>query len=102
SIDSLPNYELRHVFGHLGGGVAFDPLDDTLYAGNSFTDELVAYAPQTFQELFRLPVGEHVVESAWESLDQQLISSPDGNFLALLTASGVRVFRIRPRPSPSQ
>ena len=91
SLDSVPGYNFLHVFSHLGGGVTFDAVTDTVYAQSTFSDEIIAYDTNTFLEKFRLIVGEG------QSFDQTFNgfeASDDGKHLALATASGIRLFKI--------
>jgi hypothetical protein len=94
SLDTAPNLGFVHSFPGLDSGVAFDGVRDLFYGVNSGTDEIVVYNTNTFVEKFRLSIGEDV--SAGSSIfgPGTLIASPDGDHLALRTASGVRVFTI--------
>lgn len=100
SLESVPDYTLLRVFGRLGGGVAFDPLVDTLYVGSELTQSIIAYDTSSYSEKYRLAVGEDIyaIDKDFES---EIAVSPNGKYLAYSTVSGVRVFEISPPPSQS-
>jgi DNA-binding beta-propeller fold protein YncE len=89
SVESLPpSYD---------GGVVFDPLRDLLYAINSTTDQVVAFDTNTWQERFRLAIGENVPRSNPFSSGVMTVSG-DGRFLFVATPTGVRVLDLPGNP----
>ena len=95
SLNTAPDFNFVHSFSGIDGGVAFDAVRDVFYGVNSTTDQIIAYSTATFAELFRLDIGENVQAAA-----TTLVVSADGNWLALKTASGIRLFQSR-APTPA-
>ncbi|MGI8978357.1 MAG: dockerin type I domain-containing protein [Pirellulaceae bacterium] len=84
------NFQVQEIFERFDGGLGFDGTRDVFYAVDSFTDELVAYNVQNFQELLRVSIGENVGGLFYG----QIGVIPDGQNLFLTTVSGVRAFDI--------
>jgi len=87
--------------------VAFDGVHDTVYTIDSSADQIVAYDTTSFVEKFRLNIGEAVAANPPQFDVNNLVASSDGHYLALSTASGVRLFSVPtssatpPPPTPS-
>ena len=92
SIDQTSNWNFLHAFGGIDFGVAFDATTDTFYAINPSADQIVAYDTDTYVEKFRLNIGETLGASGFSY--SRLAASPNGQYLALTTPSGVRVFAV--------
>jgi sugar lactone lactonase YvrE len=73
-----------------GGGVAFDPNYDTLYAASTATNEVIALDTGSWQELYRVSVGETVRGGSPFDTGEMAVRA-DSSVLFLSTASGVRV-----------
>jgi hypothetical protein len=105
ALDTAPNFRFLRTFNGMDGSAVFDPLSDTLYAVKCSTAEIVAYDTGTFAEKFRLNIGESLSSFSWTQFGAgTLVASPNGRYLALATASGVRVFALPitiPAPSPT-
>jgi hypothetical protein len=82
-LNTAPNHILMHNFGEIDQGVAFNAVRDIVYGGTSSTDEIIGYDTGTFAEVFRARVGE------WDF--STLVASQDGRYLAMMTASGIRL-----------
>lgn len=84
------------------GGLTFDPLRDILYAANSSTDQVIAFDTHTWQELYRLNIGEDIPASdSWDASSRpfgngMMTVSADGNHLFIATPSGVRMVDLLP------
>ncbi len=81
-------------------------MTDTIYAANSYSNQIVAYDTNTFAEKFRLDVGENISTSSSTQpfSTGTLVASHDGRFLAIETPSGIRLLNIAaaiPTPSPA-
>jgi hypothetical protein len=102
SLNTAPNFNLVHSFNGIDGGVAFSATTDTFYGVNGTTDQIVAYSTQVpFAELFRFDIGEDIF-SAQPFGSGTLVASADGNWLALETPSGIRLFSLStPAPTPT-
>lgn len=84
------DFQVKEIFERFDGGLGFDGTRDVMYAVDAFTDELVAYNNLTFQELYRVPIGENVGGLFYG----QIGVIPDGQNLFLTTVSGVRAFDV--------
>jgi hypothetical protein len=107
-LDAAPNFEFERALNGMDGGAAFDPLQDLLYAVSSATGQIVAYDTGTFTEKFRLTIGESIAPPTAQFDKGTLVASPNGRYLALATASGVRILSLpttppssTPTPTPS-
>ena len=103
AVDRAPDFGHVRSFMDTDSGVAFDALQDILYAVRSSTGEIVARDAVSGEEKFRLPFEETVEKGAVQFGPGSLVTSPDGRYLALNTASGVRVFDLAgalPPPPP--
>jgi len=75
------------------GGVAFDPLQDVLYAADPGSDQIIAYDTTTWQQKFTINIGETISGGSAFGSGMMTVSD-DGRWLFLTTASGVRVFSL--------
>jgi DNA-binding beta-propeller fold protein YncE len=78
------------------GGVAFDPNSDILYAASTTTNEVIAFDTHTWQERYRVPVGEAVNFFGGPFGSGEMVVSDDSAELFLSTDSGVRVIDLPP------
>ena len=104
TLDTAPDFRFVNVFNGLDSGVAFDATRDIFYGVNSATNQIIAYDTNTSAELFRIDIGEDMSPFPPQFGPGTLIASQDGNYLALVTASGIRIFEVSegiPFPSPS-
>ena len=88
--------QLRTV-GTLGcsvGGFGFDPQRDVFYVVDSSADQVIAYNTSTWQEKYRIDIGQNV--DAGFSAETMALSQ-DGTKLFVMTAQGVRVMSL-PQP----
>jgi hypothetical protein len=88
---SIMNSALGGVesLGGIDGGFVFDPVRDMVYGVNSTTDELIAFDTTTFQEKYRVPVGENVAASSGIGPGVAAID-PAGTAVYLITPTGIR------------
>jgi WD40 repeat protein len=98
--------DLKFVRGINGpdSGMAFDAVSDTFYAVSSTSGQIIAYDTTTFREKYRLNIGETITSGAFQFGPGTLVASQDGRYLALATASGIRVFSLTnttPAPGPT-
>ena len=82
-------------FTGASGGLAFDPTRDILYAVNPTTDEVVAYSTSTWQEKFRLSIGEDVGSSTPLGNGVLAVGNTE---LFLATTQGIRVIPLPTNP----
>jgi hypothetical protein len=94
SLDTAPAFNFVHSFSGLDSGVAFDGLRDIYYGVNSTTNQVIAYDTNTFGEKYRLNIGEDVASGSTIFGSGTLIASPDGNYVALRTPSGIRLMAV--------
>ncbi len=99
-IDTASTFTLQQTLNGLDSGVAFDATKDILYGVNSSADQIVAYDTGTFAEKFRMNIGEDVVAGSNLFGPGTLVSSPDGNYLALMTQTAIRIFDVEGTASP--
>lgn len=103
-MDTLPDFGFIHRWtGIFDSGVAFDAVDDILYAVRSASDQIIAFDTNTFGERFRVAIGEDVAptprepETPAEPFGNShfstglLVASQDGRHLALIAPTSVRV-----------
>jgi len=93
SLNTAPNFNFVHSFNGIDGGVAFDAVHDIFYGVNSASDQIIAYSTTTFAQLFRVDIGENLQPGASQFGTGTLVASADGNWLALETDSGIRLFQ---------
>jgi len=79
------------------GGVAFDPVRDLLYVGNSATNEVVAFDTRTWQIRFRFNGFANGVQRFQEYSEGLVSTSSDGRLLFVSTGQGTQVARLTPR-----
>jgi len=104
SLDNASNYGFIHGFSGMSSGVAFDAVQDTFYAIGNGGTQIIAFDTNSFQELFRLNIGETVPADVTQFGTGTLVASQDGQYLALETASGIRLFNVAnniPGPAPT-
>jgi hypothetical protein len=99
SVNTIPDYNLVHVFSHFGSGLACDGVTDRLFAATVFTNEIVVYDATTFVEQFRFAVGEEL-QSIPHEFEGTLVATDDGRYLAIQTPSGVRLITVPAVPPP--
>jgi hypothetical protein len=83
------------------GGLTFDPVQDILYAANSSTDQLIAFDTNTWQELYRLNIGEDIAsnqsfDNSSRPLGNGVMAVSNGGYLFMSTSSGVRMMNLLP------
>jgi hypothetical protein len=100
SLYTAPGFGFVHSFSGIDSGVAFDAVNDIVYGVNSSTDQIIAFSTTSFAELFRLNIGENVTAGATMFGNGTLISGADGRYLALETASGIRLFVVPEAGTP--
>jgi hypothetical protein len=86
-----PNLNLVTTLPNLGGGLAFDPTRDILYAATS--TQIIAYDTNTWTEAYRFDIGE-TVPAARPFSNGEMTVSGDGSLLFFSTPSGVRVYTL--------
>ena len=94
SLNRAPNFGFVHNFDGIDSGVAFDAVRNIFYGVNSETDEIIAYSTTTYAELFRLSIGENIRSIPYVFATGTLVASADGNWLAVETDSGIRLFQV--------
>ncbi|MBL8828585.1 MAG: tandem-95 repeat protein [Planctomycetaceae bacterium] len=72
-----------------GGGVAFDPVRDILYAADANNNEIVAYRTSDWQAVTRVSLGTSIDSS--NTAYCQMTISDDGNYLFYTSPTDVRV-----------
>jgi hypothetical protein len=88
-----PAFGSIETLGNASGGLVFAPLLDVLYAVDDATDDVVAFDTVTWQESFRMDIGEDVGLS--QAFGPGMMSiSPNNTFLFLSTPQGIRIFDI--------
>jgi hypothetical protein len=85
------NLNLVATLPNLGGGLAFDPTRDILYAATS--TQIIAYDTNTWAEDYRFNIGE-TVPAATPFSNGEMTVSGDGSLLFFSTPSGVRVYTL--------
>jgi sugar lactone lactonase YvrE len=83
-------HSVRTFAPNFNGGLAFDPSRDLLYLADASADQVVAFDTNTWQERFRLSIGESIPPSATFGNGEMTVSS-DGSELFLSTPFGVRM-----------
>jgi hypothetical protein len=94
SLDTTPNFGFVRGFSGMNAGVAFDAVKDIFYTIGNGGTQIIAFDTNTFQELFRLNIGETVSGSVTQFDTGTLVASQDGKYLALETSSGIRLFNL--------
>ena len=84
------NYKAVAQLKALSGGHAFHPTQNLFLAVDSVTDQVVALDTVTWQERYRLPVGQDVGNSTPMSAGMAAISA-NGAYFYLTTSTGIRV-----------
>jgi hypothetical protein len=86
------NFQAVQNLLNVDGGVAFDPIQDILYAATSATNQIIAYDTNTWAEKYRLDIGETISSWRFAFNNGAMTVSNDGKFLFLATTQGVRMF----------
>lgn len=81
--------ETVHQFERHGGGLQFDSVKELLYATDEVANEIIAYSTTTFEEQFRMPVGETVGRNPYATT-----ITADGQALLMSTDTGLRLFQL--------
>lgn len=85
--------------GNVDGGMAFDPVSDILYAANSTTDEIIAFNTDTWDEIYRIDIGEDIgsgFSNSSRPLGNGVMTvSDNGQHLFMSTPDGVRMLELR-------
>jgi PQQ-like domain len=92
SLDGASNFTFIHGFSGMSAGVAFDAVNDTFYTIGNGGTQIIAFDTDSFKELFRLNIGETVNGNVTQFGTGTLVASQDGQYLALETPSGIRLF----------
>jgi len=101
SLATAPDFKPVHSFAELDSGIAFDGQSDLFYGVNSSADQIIVFDTNTFLERYRFRIGEDV-QAGRQGIFKTLVVSDDGRYLALATASGIRLFNLAaPPPSAS-
>ncbi|MBD2120122.1 ELWxxDGT repeat protein [Trichocoleus sp. FACHB-262] len=87
---------VQTLFG-VDSGVAFDPVRDILYGASSAADQIIAFDTQTWEELYRLDIGEDIASDFYGNTSTpygtgMMTVSDNGQFLFMSTTAGVRMF----------
>ena len=101
SLDTASGFNFVHAFNGLDSGVAFDAIQDTFYGVNSSNDQIIAYDTNTFAQKLVLQIGENVSSGSTLFGPGTMAASQDGNYLALQTATAIRVYTIPPLSGPT-
>ena len=92
-----------------GTGITFDPVADTLYAVQTYSDRIVAFDSSAFTERYHFEIGENVNPPGYSTNPRfgsgVLAASPDGHHLGLITPTTVHVYDLNtvtktPGPPP--
>ena len=100
SLDTASDFNYVRSLSVADSGVAFDPLQDLLYAVDSSNDVIIAYDTNTFEPKFQFPIGVDVRDLATEFDWGNLIISDNGQHLALATSSGIQLLTVPSAPNP--
>jgi hypothetical protein len=89
---------LRNLF-NVNGAVAFDPNSDILYAGSSSSNQVIAFDTNTWNELYRVDIGEPLGGTGPFGSGEMQVSD-DSTLLFVSTPTGVRALNL-PTLAPS-
>ena len=78
-------------------GFGFDPQRDLFYAVDSDTDQVIAYGTTTWQEKYRLDLGQNIDGANGPFGEGAMAFSHDGTTLYVSTSYGIRVLSL-PQP----
>jgi ribosomal protein L24E len=85
------NFHSVHTLGtNFNGGLTFDPSRDLLYVADTAAYQVVAFDTGTWEERFRLDIGEGIPAGTTFGSGEMTVSS-DGSKLFMSTPSGVRM-----------
>jgi hypothetical protein len=101
SLETPPNFNFVHSFSGLDSGLAFDALRDRFYGVNSSTDQIFGYDTNNFAQRVLLQIGENVSAGAIQFGRGTMAASQDGRYLALQTATAIRIYAIPPDNGPT-
>jgi hypothetical protein len=94
SLDGAASFAFLHSFSGMNAGVAFDATKDIFYTIGNGGTQVIAFDTNTFAESFRLDIGESVTGNVTPFGTGSLVASGDGRYLALATASGIRLIDV--------
>jgi hypothetical protein len=83
-------HSVRTLGTNFNGGLAFDPSRDLFYVADASAGQVVAFDTNTWEERFRVSIGEGIPASTPFGSGEMTVSS-DGSELFLSTPSGVRM-----------
>jgi hypothetical protein len=83
-------HSVRTLGTNFNGGLTFDPSRDLLYVADAAAHQVVAFDTGTWEERFRLDIGESVPAATPFGSGEMTVSS-DGSKLFMSTPSGVRM-----------
>jgi hypothetical protein len=102
NIYSAPNLSVVQTLPAITNGVAFNAAADILYGFNYSSNQIIAYNTQTYAELFRFTIPE-AYSAGGQFGPGLLVASADGNWVALSTTLGIRLFQVSPpKPPPTK
>jgi hypothetical protein len=96
SLSGAPSFNFVHSFGGFDSAVAFDAVRDRVYGVNSSTDQILGFDTNSFAQQLVLQIGEDVGPGSTQFGPGTMIASQDGHYLALQTATTIRVYAIPP------
>ena len=85
------NLEFVRTLNDISGGFTFDSTRNIFYGVDAATDQVIAYDTNTWQEKYRLNIGEDVKTSSGGFGTGTMSVSADGTLLFLVTSSGIRI-----------
>jgi hypothetical protein len=92
---SLPNFSVAQILSGMKSGVAFNAVNDTLYAVDTAAGQIIAYDTLTYAEDFRINVGESMSVGISQFGIGDMRASQDGRYLALHTPTALRVIDVQ-------
>jgi hypothetical protein len=104
SLRAASDFSVVHGFDGLDSGIAFDGVRDRIYGVNTGGGFISGYNTTTFTEEVRIPIDEPVMSGPLPYGSGNMAASPDGRYVGLLTATGMRIFDVTiasPPPSPT-
>jgi uncharacterized delta-60 repeat protein len=87
------NFDLVTTLSGTFNALAFDPVQDLLFAADTASDQIIAYNTSDWTVAFQLAVGEDV-KATTHFEGQQMAVSNDGRSLFLTMGTDVRMFRL--------
>lgn len=95
---TAPDLDFVHLFNAIDGGIAFSGSSDLFYGVDLTSNQIIAFSTETFAERYRLNIGETMPVNTTLFGAGVLVASADGNWLALETPTGVRLFPVSTAP----